>query len=197
MSYVNKKLIHRLIRGRILIRINTLVVTIMLVAVITITLGTGAYGDVEAFTIKGDGFGNNGARFKSFVVCSDGQKHSFGGGSYLQLNATGSGINSYGSAYGQFIIKYYDSRGNVEHESGYFSNGVLSPPLYILHGIETSNTICHSIPKTTFAFSGHCGNNVNINYILYDKKMLSGSTSSPDFIKVSSFFGSKVLCLMD
>jgi hypothetical protein len=191
---MNKESIQKLIGSKIMIMtIHTFLVSILLLIVVTTIFGILAYRDVEAFKIKGDGFGNNGARFKSFVVCPDGKKHFFDGGSYLQLNVTGGNINEHGSVSGQFIIKYYDGIGNIEHESGFFSNGALSQSSYILRGIETNNTICHNIPKITLIFSGLCGNNVNINYASDNKKILSGSTS-PNFMQASSFFGSKVLC---
>jgi hypothetical protein len=150
--------------------------------------------DVQAFKIQGYGLGNNGARFKSFVVCPDGKELFFDGGSYLQLNASGGKINEHSNISGQYIIQYFGGAGNTEHESGFFSNGVLNESSYILQGIETTNTICHNPSKTIIIFSGVCGNNVNIEDFSDNQKILSGSTSPPNFIKVFSFFGSKVMC---
>ena len=176
--------------------IRTLLVLILLLTVVATAFGIIAYQNVQASKIQGEGFGNNGARFKSFVVCPDGKKHFFDGGSYLQFNAVGDKVNRYGKVSGQFTINYYSSVGNIEHEAGFFSNGVISKPSYILRGIETNNTICHNTSsKITIFFSGLCGNNVNIDHASDGRRILSGSTL-PNFIKVSSFsfFGSKVIC---
>lgn len=156
-----------------------------------------AYQSAQAFKIYGEGFGNNGARFKSFVVCPDGQKHFFDGGAYLQLAAAGNKINGFGNISGQFAIRYYDSLGNTEHESGFFLNGVISKPSYLLQGTETTNTVCNSTSKITVILFGLCGDNVNINYASADRRTQSGSTSLPSSTKASSFFGSKVVCIMD
>jgi hypothetical protein len=168
-----------------------LILLLIAVAIINISV----YNIVLAFRIQGEGYGNNGARFKSFVACLDGKRYSFDGGSHLKLNASGNKVNNYNSIYGRFIIEYHDSVGNVQHESGLFVDGALSKPSYILKGIEIDNTICHGPSRTIVTLSGLCGNDVAINYASNDKKTLSGSML-PNLIRTDSFsfYGSKVVC---
>lgn len=169
---------------------------LLLLTVVTTAFSIVGYQNVQAFKIQGEGFGNNGARFKSFVICPDGRKHFFDGGSHLQFSAATNKASRFGNISGEFTIKYYDGLGKPEYETGIFSNGVLSKSSYLLRGIEASNTVCNNTSKVVIIFSGLCGDNVNINYGSEDGRMLSASTLPNSIQEVSSpsFFGSNVIC---
>jgi hypothetical protein len=155
-----------------------------------------AFGKMTTLiSIHGDGFGNDGSRFKSFVDCSNQQHQIFDGGSHTNFSVDLSNKTLSKNKIGTWIIEYKTaelSHHNLLSKGGYFTNEKMNGSHYSLTGLETIDSVCERAP-TSIMLTGECGENKPITYIFANGEK-TGSTTPPFGGQVYYLFGSNVQC---
>ena len=160
-------------------------------------IGT-AFAKTKLISIQGEGFGNDGLRFKSFVDCSNQQHKFFDGGSHTSFTVDLSNTTMNKSVVGTWNIEYKSgelSHLNLLSNGGYFSNGKINGSHFSLTGLETVDTVCGGAP-TSIILTGECGVNKAVNYQFANGEK-TGSTVPPNSGQVYYLFGSDVHCTAD
>jgi hypothetical protein len=155
-----------------------------------------AFANTKLFSIKGEGFGNNGLSFKSFVDCGSSQRYRYyDGGSYTNFTYDSSNTSKNQNGMGKWMIRYESgglSGSNIRLMGGFLTNGKLIGNNYSLAGIETLDSVC-GIAPSPILLSGECGENKAVNY-QFSNGEKTGSTAPPDGREVFYLFGSDVRC---
>jgi hypothetical protein len=160
-------------------------------------LGT-AFAKTKLVSIQGEGFGNNGMRFKSFVDCNNQQHKLFDGGSHTNFTVNLSNTAMSKSGIGTWNIEYKSgelSNFNLLSKGGIIINGKINGSHYSLTGLETVDTVCGGQP-TPIILTGDCGENKAVNY-QFANGQKTGSTVPPNGGQVYYLFGSDVRCTVD
>jgi hypothetical protein len=154
-----------------------------------------AFAKTKLVSIQGEGFGNNGLRFKSFVDCNNQQHKFFDGGSHTNFTVDLSNTTMSKSVVGTWNIEYKSgelSHLNLLSKGGFFTNGKINGTHYSLTGLETVDTVCGA-PPTSVILTGECGENKAVNYQFANGEK-TGSTVPPNGGQVYYLFGSDVRC---
>jgi hypothetical protein len=157
-----------------------------------------AFASVKLVSIQGEGFGNNGFRFNSFVDCANQQHQSFHGGSYTHFTADLSNLTKSKNGIGTWMIEYKnDGIAGLKTlvNGGSLTNGSINGSHYSLTGLETVNSVCGGSP-TPIILTGECGQNTAVSYQFANGEK-TGSTVPPSGDKVDYLFGSDVRCTAD
>jgi hypothetical protein len=144
--------------------------------------------------IRGQGLGNNGLRFSSFVDCGDGTKLFFGGGSRLLFSSKFQDKpENVQAILGSWQLQLLDSDKNTTSQrSGILTHVNITDNNYYLSGLELENDVCNQGP-TTIEISGKCLDESPIRFKSSDKSKV-GSVTPNDTEPVYSFYGSKITC---
>jgi hypothetical protein len=154
-----------------------------------------AFAKTKLVSIQGEGFGNNGLRFKSFVDCNNQQHKFFDGGSHTNFTVELSHTTMRKSGVGPGNSEYQSgelSHLNLLSKGGFFTNGKINGTHYSLTGLETVDTVCGA-PPTSVILTGECGENKAVNYQFANGEK-TGSTVPPNSGQVYYLFGSDVRC---
>jgi hypothetical protein len=160
-----------------------------------------AFAKTRLISIQGEGFGNNGWRFKSFVYCSNQQHKFFDGGSHTKFTVVLPNTTMSKSGIGTWNIEYKSGGGgelshsNLLSKGGLLINGRINGSHYSLTGLETVDTVCGG-PPTSIILTGECGENKAVNYQFANGEK-TGSTAPPNGVQVYYLFGSDVHCTVD
>jgi hypothetical protein len=157
-------------------------------------LGT-AFATTKLVSINGEGFGNSGILFKSFVDCTTQQQKQFDGGSYANFTVDLSNMSKSNNGVGRWMIEYTTgeiSGFNTPLIGGFFTNGSLNGNHYSLTGLDTVDNVCGG-PSTPILLTGECGENKAVNFQFANGEK-TGSTVPPGGSKVYYLFGSEVHC---
>lgn len=157
-----------------------------------------AFAKTNLVPIQGEGFGNDGWRFKSFVDCNHQQRQFFDGGSHTIFTVGWSNNTISKSGIGTWIIEYKTgelSHFNLFSKKGYFTTEKMNGSYYTLTGLETADTVCGSGP-TSIILTGECGENKAVSYQFANGEK-TGSTVPPLGNQVYYLFGSDVRCTVD
>lgn len=178
------------------IRISALIVsgTFLTLLIAPHDIGS-VFATTKIVSIQGEGFGNDGWRFKSFVDCSNQQHELFQGGSHTIFTVDSSNKTMNKGEIGRWNIEY--KTGELPQprslsQSGYFTNEKINGSHYSLNGFETIDTVCGGAP-TSIIISGQCGENNAVNYQFGNGEKI-GSTVPPYGGQVQYLFGSEVRC---
>jgi hypothetical protein len=182
------------------IRISALIFIGILSSLLFISndIARSVFAKTTLVSIHGEGFGNDGSRFKSFVDCSNQQHQSFDGGSYTSFTVDLSNKTMSKSGIGTWTIEYKTgelSHYNLLSKGGYFTNEMINGTHYSLRGLETVDTVCGQAP-TSIMLTGECGKNKAVNYQFTNGEK-TGSTTPPLGSQVYYLFGSDVRCTVD
>jgi hypothetical protein len=144
--------------------------------------------------IRGQGFGNNGLRFSSFVDCGDGTKLFFSGGSRLLFSSKFQDKpENVQAILGSWQIQLLDSDKNMTSlRGGILTHANITDNNYYLSGLELENDACNQ-GLTTIEISGKCLDESPIHFKTFDKSRV-GSITPNDRDPVYSFYGSKIKC---
>jgi hypothetical protein len=156
------------------------------------------FATTKLVSIQGEGFGNDGWRFKSFVDCSKQQHELFQGGSHaiFMVNSSNKTMNK--GEIGRWNIEYNTGelpQPRLLSQSGYFTNEKINGSHYSITGFETIDTVCGGAP-TSIIVTGQCGENKAVNYQFGNGEKI-GSTVPPSGGQVQYLFGSDVRCTVD
>ena len=178
------------------IRISALTVIGIFLTLLMASHDTGpVFATTKLVSIQGEGFGNNGWRFKSFVNCGN-QQHDFPGGSHAIFTADLSNKTMMNKGeMGRWNIEYKTGelpQPGLLSQSGYFTNVKINGSHYSLTGSETIDTVCGRAP-TSIIITGECGENKAVNYQFGNGEKI-GSTVPPYGGRVQYLFGSDVRC---
>jgi hypothetical protein len=157
-----------------------------------------ALAKTKLVSIQGEGFGNDGWRFKSFVDCNNQQRQFFDGGSHTSFTVGLSNNTMSKSRIGTWIIEYKTgelSHFNLFSKEGYFTTEKMNGSYYTLTGLETVDTVCGGGP-TPIILTGECGENKAVSYQFANGEK-TGSTVPPLGSQVNYLFGSDVRCTID
>jgi hypothetical protein len=178
------------------IRISALILISFLSLLLFVSHDIGsAFAKTKLVSIQGEGFGNNGLRFNSFVDCSNQQHKFFDGGSHTNFTVDLSNTTMSKSGIGTWIIEYKTgglSHLNLLSKAGFFTNEKINGSHYSLTGLETVDTVCGGAP-TSIMLTGECGENKAVNYQFANGEK-TGSTVPPFGGQVYFLFGSDVRC---
>lgn len=177
-------------------RISVLILVGILSSLLFVSHDLGsAFAKMKLVSIQGEGFGNNGLRFKSFVDCSNQQHKFFDGGSHTNFTVDLSKTTMNNSGIGTWNIEYKSgelSHFNLLSKGGFFTNGKINGSQYTLTGLETLDTVCGA-PPTSIILTGECGENKAVTYQFANGEK-TGSTVPPNSGQVYYLFGSDVRC---
>src|SRR5690348_11144365 len=180
------------------IRISPLILAVVIAtSILFLSRDLSAFAQTKYVSIQGEGFGNDGLHFRSFVDCSNQQHKLFYGGSHMNFTANNlSGITNTKNPIGTWMIKYngggpFDL--NMLVKAGILTNGTIDGNHYNLQGLEITDTVCGG-PPSKVILSGECGKNTAVNFNSASGEK-TGSTVPPDGRKVYYLFGSDVHCI--
>lgn len=144
--------------------------------------------------IRGQGLGNNGLRFSSFVDCGDGTKLFFSGGSRLLFSSKFQDKpENVQAILGSWQIQLFDSDKNTTSQrSGILTHANITDNNYYLSGLELEDNACNQGP-TTIEIRGKCLDESPIHFKTFDNSRV-GSITPNDIEPVYSFYGSKIAC---
>jgi hypothetical protein len=165
------------------------------IVILSISLTESGFAKMKVISITGEGFGNNGIHFRSFVDCPKQQDRFFYGGSHINFTADLSNNKPEKKSIGTWMIEYKSgtlSEFNTLSKGGYFTNATMNGRHYTLTGFETTDRVCTAQP-TSIVLTGECGVNIPISYTFANGEKI-GSTVPPNGNKVYYFFGSSVQC---
>jgi hypothetical protein len=176
-------------------RISSLISAAIMLSMLFISYHSSAFAQTKFVSIHGEGFGNDGLHFRSFVDCTSQQHKLFFGGSHLNFAANLSNTTKSQNGIGTWMIKYKSGELpnlNSLVKAGTLTNGTISGSHYNLKGLETTDTVCGGSP-TQVTLSGECGQNTAVNYDSANGEK-TGSTVPPQGKEVFYLFGSDVHC---
>jgi hypothetical protein len=144
--------------------------------------------------ILGQGHGNNGLRFPSFVECGDGTRHFYSGGSRLMFSSNSQDTSKKDQKIlGSWEIELRSSEENeTKYKSGTLTNIQIIGNTYSLSGLELEDDVC-SQGRTTIEIAGRCQNESLIYFRSSDGTKI-GSIHPSNSEPVHLFFGSEILC---
>lgn len=147
--------------------------------------------------ISGTGFGNNGERFGSFMICSDSNTlHYFKGlNIYFKTIFNDNSFSGKKSdiPLGSWVINFVtaDSQYPVKIE-GLITGSNVDHNSYRILGEETFDNVCNSIGNT-ITLTGECGQNTRITFSDSNNEKV-GSLIPPYGDRIYQLFGSEVNC---
>jgi hypothetical protein len=152
---------------------------------------------VQAIGVQGEGFGNNGERFASFVDCGDGKKEFYNGGSHLKFSSTISDHSvddeENNNMSGEWKIEFRTSgTSEFQYKSGSFSIGKISNNIFTLSGVETKDDVCRAAPSN-MTITGYCNDSAPIYYDASNGQKI-GSTVPNSEEPIYYLFGSQIHC---
>jgi hypothetical protein len=179
-------------------RISALILIIIWSFLLVPNVPASTLAKIKAASIHGEGFGNNGLHFMSFVDCTNQQHKFFYGGSHTNFIVDLSNTTNGKKEIGTWMIEYKNgalSDSNLLFQRGFLINGTVNGSQYNLTGLESIDTVCKESP-TRVTITGQCGNNTTVNYKFANGEKM-GSTVPPNGDKVYYVFGSNVHCTID
>jgi hypothetical protein len=160
------------------------------------------FGFAYGYSMHGEGFGNNGVRFQSFVGCGDDHKR-FAGGAHLEFKVISNRSDQdriFSPFSGAYKIELWESGKSFPLiKSGDIVLGIVdNSSSFLLVGREKYDTVCETkimndLQLETIILTGTCGEANNLSYLSMDDVTI-GSISPPQYARTPSFPSSNVWC---